>query len=138
MLPQESLALLRSVGFAVPENVHLEIGTRKAWLLSGIIGGFDDLPAAVALGNTIYVPNADYYHRLSPEARAALLAHECEHVRQWRRLGVVRFAVHYMREYIRVRRQGIGTHDPLRGIDLEREALAVERRVLAALQKRAR
>ena len=138
MLPTETHTLLEQAGFAVPTGVRLEVGSRKARFLGRVISMFDAPPVAFVLGSTIYVPNAESYRRLSRETRAALLAHECEHVHQWRRLGMAGFIAHYLREYFRVRRHGIATHDPVRGIDLEREAIAVEQRVWAALQERRR
>ena len=134
MLPAETRALLEKVGFDVPADIRLEIGSRKARLFSRIINVFDAPPLAFALGSTIYVPDAEKYRRLSSETRAALLAHECEHVHQWRRLGRVGFSIRYLREYFRVRRDGIATHDPAQGIDLEREAITVEQQVRVALQ----
>ena len=138
MLPAEIHALLMSVDFPVPEGVRLAAGTRTARLLGRIMALFDSPPVAIALRNTVYIPDIERYQRLSPEARAALLAHEFEHVRQWRRWGGLRFLGHYLREYLRVRRQGIDTHDLAEGIDLEREALAVERHILAVLNDRRR
>ncbi len=129
-----ALALLRAAGFAWPENARLAIGTPRARVVGLFMRLWDAPPAAVTLGRTVFVPEAAYFARLGPAGQAALLAHEAVHIRQWQQLGAWGFLWRYVREYFRTRREGVGTHDPRRGIDLEREALAVERDVRAALE----
>ncbi len=132
-LSQDVLALLRGVGFPWPEEARLVIGTRRARLVGFLMRLWDAPPAAMTLGRTVFVPDAAYFARLSPAEQAVLLAHEAVHIRQWQQLGGWRFLRRYVREYFRTRWEGVPTHHPLRGIDLEREAIVVENRVRLAL-----
>jgi hypothetical protein len=80
---------------------------------------------AITLGRTVYVSRAlalgggDLLERT--------LRHELAHVRQVVRLGTVRFLVAYLREYRKLRRQGLGPHDAYHAIGFEREARMAER-----------
>jgi hypothetical protein len=62
---------------------------------------------------------------------ARLLAHEEEHVRQWRRLGVVGFLRRYLGAYARWRWRGFGHRAAYRLIPLEVEAEAAAERFVA-------
>jgi hypothetical protein len=65
------------------------------------------------------------------EAAAAdphLLRHEQEHVRQWRRLGTVRFLIRYVGAYLRWRLQGYDHWGAYRRVPLEVEAEWAARR----------
>ena len=57
-----------------------------------------------------------------------LLRHELEHVRQWRRLGVVGFLRRYLGSYLRWRLRGYGHWAAYRRIPLEVEAEWAARR----------
>lgn len=61
---------------------------------------------------------------------AHLLAHEAEHVRQWRELGVVGFLRAYLGAYLGGRRLGYGHVAAYRLIPLEIEANRVADRVV--------
>jgi hypothetical protein len=65
-----------------------------------------------------------------PRRRAALIAHELVHVRQWRELGRGRFLVRYVGDYLRGRLRGLGHDAAYRRIALEAEADAVARAAL--------
>jgi len=90
---------------------------------------FDSSPMAVTIGHVVYFPDPKAYQRGEPNARAALLAHELTHVKQWEEKGTVGFLKEYFQEYLRTQRQGVDTHDPQQGISLEREAISVEREI---------
>ncbi len=86
-------------------------------------------------------PGADaitIWSMISMRRRAAddrrLLAHELEHVAQWRRLGVVGFLRDYLGAYLRERRKGYGHLAAYRLIPLEIEAEAAARRFMAATE----
>ncbi len=134
-LPPEEHEWLAAAGWEVPPDVVVEMGTRMARVLGWLMAWFDHPPLAVTIGRRIFVPSVARYAALSPRQRAALLAHELVHVRQWQHMGGWRFVQRYLEEYFRTRREGVNTHDPVRGIVLEREAIAGEYRALAALQK---
>lgn len=77
--------------------------------------------AAVTLPWGIYLsPKA--YDSIAAGRDARLIAHEAEHVAQWRRLGVVRFGAQYLGDYLRGRMSGLPHHVAYRAIRLEREA----------------
>jgi hypothetical protein len=65
-----------------------------------------------------------------PRRRAALIAHELVHVRQWRELGPIRFLAGYVGDYLRGRLGGLGHDAAYRRIALEAEAEAVARAAL--------
>ena len=60
--------------------------------------------------------------RRGHEHDVALIAHELVHVEQWRELGVVRFLVRYLRDYVSGRRAGLSHWDAYRSIRFEAEA----------------
>lgn len=80
---------------------------------------------AITLGRTVYVSRAlalgggDLLERT--------LRHELAHVRQVVRLGTIRFLVAYLREYRKLRRQGLGPHEAYHAIGFETEARLAER-----------
>ncbi len=51
-----------------------------------------------------------------------LIRHELVHVSQWARLGVSRFLLRYVTEYLRGRRAGLGHQQAYLAISLEEEA----------------
>jgi hypothetical protein len=53
-----------------------------------------------------------------------LLEHEYQHVRQWRRVGRIRFLARYLQDYLRGRAQGLEHHAAYRAISFEIEARA--------------
>lgn len=71
--------------------------------------------AAITIGPVISI-------RRRAAGRARLLAHEREHVAQWRRLGVVGFLVRYVGAYLRWRLRGHPHWAAYRRIPLEIEA----------------
>lgn len=71
--------------------------------------------AAITIGPLVSV-------RRRSAGNDALLRHEREHVRQWRELGVVRFSVRYLRDYLRGRLAGWPHWAAYRRIDLEVDA----------------
>lgn len=80
--------------------------------------------AALTLGDTIYVRAPGYLSPYVPDG-IALLAHELCHVKQFRRLGRLRFLLRYLREWL--------SHG-YNGISLEVEAYAFQQdEVLEAL-----
>lgn len=70
--------------------------------------------AGITLGPLVVVRG----DRLTPR----LLAHELEHVRQWRELGVARFVLRYLGGYLRARLRGYPHRGAYRRIPLEVEA----------------
>lgn len=80
---------------------------------------------AITLGRTVYVSRAlalgggDLLERT--------LRHELAHVRQVVRLGTIRFLIAYIREYRKLRREGLGPHEAYHAIGFEREARLAER-----------
>jgi hypothetical protein len=80
------------------------------WLLVG--GPVPPGSAAITLGSVVSVRR-----RYADDAR--LLAHEAEHVRQWRELGKVRFLRQYLGAYVGWRRAGFGHQAAYRLIPLE-------------------
>jgi hypothetical protein len=79
---------------------------------------------AVTLGRRIYL-SADFVRRRAGEAEG-LLRHELVHVEQVARLGVLRFVIRYLREYVALRRQGLRHFEAYRRISFEVEAFAAE------------
>lgn len=74
--------------------------------------------AAITLDRVILV-------RRGHEADRDLLRHELVHVRQWRELGIVRFAWRYLGEYVAARRRGADHHTAYADISFEVEARAL-------------
>jgi len=76
--------------------------------------------AAMTLPWAIYVnPGALAGDR---KVLGALVFHELVHVRQWRELGVTRFLLRYITEYLRGRRAGLTHQQAYLAIPLEEEA----------------
>jgi hypothetical protein len=73
---------------------------------------------AITLGRRVYVAEGC--------ATEALLRHELVHVRQATALGMPRFVLRYVAEYVRNRRRGMGHDDAYRAISFEVEAFAAE------------
>lgn len=71
--------------------------------------------AAITIGPVVSV-------RRRSAGNAALLAHEAEHVRQWRQLGLVGFSVRYLCDYLGGRLTGWPHWSAYRRISLEVEA----------------
>jgi len=74
--------------------------------------------AAITMGRRIYIAVG--------EESDTLLRHELAHVRQAEELGVVRFLLRYVAEYIRNRRIGMRHEAAYRAISFEVEAFAAE------------
>jgi hypothetical protein len=73
---------------------------------------------AITLGRRVYIA--------AEHATEAVLRHELVHVRQVGELGLPRFVVKYVAEYLRNRRQGMGHDEAYRAISFEVEAFAAE------------
>jgi Domain of unknown function (DUF4157) len=86
---------------------------RGWWLLVG--GPVPRGAAAITIGPVVSV-------RPSHARSARLIRHELEHVRQWRRLGVVRFLWRYVGAYLGGRIRGYSHHVAYLRIPLEVEA----------------
>ena len=55
-------------------------------------------------------------------ALAQLVRHELVHVRQWQEMGLGKFLIRYLAEYLRHRSQGLGHQRAYEEISFEREA----------------
>jgi len=77
------------------------------WLQPGI--------AAMTLGRFVLV-------RRGNEHRVGLIAHELVHVEQWRELGMLKFLMRYLVDYLRGRRAGLDHWAAYRAISFEEEA----------------
>jgi len=66
-------------------------------------------------------------HGLQPSA--SLLTHEAEHLRQWRRHGVLGFLFRYLGDYLRGRRSGLDHHRAYLQIGFEQDARATAARL---------
>ncbi len=73
---------------------------------------------AITLGRRVYVA--------AEHATEAVVRHELVHVRQAGELGMARFVVKYVAEYLRNRRQGMTHDEAYRAISFEVEAFAAE------------
>jgi hypothetical protein len=73
---------------------------------------------AITLGRRVYLS--------AEHASEAVLRHELVHVRQVAELGLVRFVVRYVAEYMRNRRRGMSHDESYRAISFEVEAFAAE------------
>lgn len=78
----------------------------------------------ITLGRTVFVSASLETKRTELES---LLRHELVHVGQIARLGLIRFYVSYIAEYVRNRRRGFSSADAYRQISFEIEAYAAER-----------
>ena len=74
--------------------------------------------AGITLGRRIYIDGGRDVMRS--------VKHELAHVRQIRRLGLIRFYWRWISEYAGNRRRGLSSDDAYRRISLEREAFAAE------------
>lgn len=74
----------------------------------------------IFLGETLLSRGADEIE--------TIVAHELEHVRQFARLGLVRFAWLYARDYVRNRRRGMSAYEAYEAIPFEVEARVAENR----------
>lgn len=63
---------------------------------------------------------------LGSDRRDSVVAHELEHVHQWRRHGVTGFLVRYLGAYLRVRLAGASHVDAYRSIPFEVDARRAE------------
>ena len=88
-------------------------------------------PAAIAFPAIVYVATG-VFNPSSP-AGLALIAHELEHVAQWRRHGRLPFLVLYLTAYIRGRCRRLPPWEAYRAIGFEVEARAKEDLVWKAL-----
>lgn len=79
---------------------------------------------AITLGRRVYV-SPSYLRRPLSELEI-LLRHELAHVAQVARLGLLRFLVSYVREYVALRRRGLPASEAYRAISFEVEAFAAE------------
>jgi len=73
---------------------------------------------AITLGRRVYIA--------AEHATEAILRHELVHVRQAGELGLARFVVRYVAEYLRNRRRGMAHDEAYRAISFEVEAFAAE------------
>ncbi len=80
---------------------------------------------AITLGGRVYL--AESAIKATAEQLEALLAHEIEHVRQFRRVGALRFVYCYVRDYLMNRRKGMSAFDAYMAIGFEVEARTAER-----------
>jgi hypothetical protein len=81
---------------------------------------FNDV-IAITLGRRVYLSET-----LEGLARERILAHELVHVAQIERVGLVRFYVRYLREYLGNRLEGMPASEAYRRISFEQEALIIE------------
>lgn len=96
-----------------------------SWLWIG--GPVPPGSAAITLPRLIIV-------RRKYAGREHLMRHEQAHVRQWKRLGAVRFLTRYLGDYLRHRLRGFGHRAAYRrlGLEIEAEWEARQSRVSAA------
>lgn len=80
---------------------------------------------AITLGRRVYLSPA--LLGLDEERIRRTLRHELVHVRQAAELGLLRFLLRYLVQYLRLRREGLGHHAAYRAIEFEKEAFAAER-----------
>ena len=77
----------------------------------------------LTLGRWVFLSMATWGELETGSRRArVLLAHELVHVKQYRRLGWMRFLSRYLGEYFAGRRRGLPHRQAYRAISLEREA----------------
>ncbi|MEO8216836.1 MAG: DUF4157 domain-containing protein [Acidobacteriota bacterium] len=115
-LPVLSAEMIR---FAAEHRATVIIGYPfwlRVFLLSGVV--------AITLGRRIYV--SPRVAARSADAVERLIRHELAHVRQWSRLGLFRFAIRYLGDYLRLRRSGLAAQAAYRAIPFEVEAREAE------------
>jgi hypothetical protein len=81
---------------------------------------FNDV-IAITLGRRAYISE-----RLEGEARARVIRHELVHIQQIERVGLLRFYLRYLLEYVANRRAGMPAAEAYRRISFEQEALIIE------------
>lgn len=79
---------------------------------------------AITLGRRIYLSRA--LMEKGRERLESTLGHELEHVRQVQQHGLIRFLSIYLRDYVRLRRQGLASAAAYAAIPFEIEALEAE------------
>lgn len=79
---------------------------------------------AITLGRTVYLSRA--LAVAGDEVLERTLRHELAHVRQAVRLGTIRFLIAYLREYRKLRREGLDRREAYLAIGFEREARMAE------------
>lgn len=89
---------------------------------------------AITIGRRIYL-GGGLLTRGADEIEA-IVAHELEHVRQFARLGLVRFAWRYAGDYVRNRRRGMSSFEAYEAISFEVEARVAENRLRQAKENR--
>ena len=76
---------------------------------------------AITIGKRVFLSP------LLPETEyERILRHERVHVEQMARLGITRFFIRYLREYVANRRAGLHPDEAYRRISFEQEALIIE------------
>lgn len=80
---------------------------------------------AITLGRRIYLSRE--LMEKGRERVESTLRHELEHVRQVQQHGLIRFLYIYLRDYVRLRRQGLDSSAAYAAIPFEIEALEAER-----------
>lgn len=117
-------ACQEELGDLQPGRVPVRVAPR--WLPRIRSGEF----AAITLPWAVYV-SPGLLER-SPEEVAGVLTHELVHVAQWRRDGLVRFALGYVGQYLGNRRRGMDRHTAYLEIPHEREARERQGRISGA------
>lgn len=79
---------------------------------------------AITLGRRIYLSTE--LMEKGRERVESTLRHELEHVRQAQQHGLIRFLYVYLRDYIRLRRQGLTSTSAYAAIPFEIEAIEAE------------
>lgn len=85
---------------------------------------------AITIGHRIYL-GRELLARGADEIEA-IVVHELEHVRQFARVGLMRFAWQYARDYARNRRRGLSSFEAYEAISFEVEARVAENRLRRA------
>ncbi|MCM2316614.1 MAG: DUF4157 domain-containing protein [Thermoanaerobaculia bacterium] len=82
---------------------------------------------AITIGRRIYL-GRELLARSADEIEA-IVAHELEHVRQFARVGLLRFAWRYAGDYVRNRWRGLSSFEAYEAISFEVEARVAENRL---------
>ena len=82
---------------------------------------------AITIGRRIYL-GRELLARSADEIET-IVVHELEHVRQFARVGLLRFAWRYARDYVRNRRRGLSSFEAYEAISFEVEARVAENRL---------
>jgi hypothetical protein len=99
------------------------VRTAFPWWLRPFL--FNDV-AAITLGRRAYISE-----RLEGEARERVIRHELVHIQQIERVGLLRFYLRYLLEYLANRRAGMTAAEAYRRISFEQEALIIETSVMS-------